>query len=141
MKKWQVKDEENIADIVVEIFGKTEEDLLNNLIKAFTSIITKVDKIKEKEEYCLKITNDNFSDLVFDFVEKLIYLKDVKGLLFKKGKFVLKKNGELNLTTVLLGEKISQKLPIKVDVKAITRHKFQVKKEKDKFKATIVFDI
>lgn len=141
MKKWWLKEEENIADVSIEIFGKKEEDLFNNLTEAFTSIITDHKNLRSKEKFSLKMTALNLEELVFNFIEKLIYLKDTKGLLFKKGKFVFKRNKKISLTSILFGQKISDNLPIKIDIKAIARHKFEVKREKNIIKTTVVFDV
>lgn len=141
MKKWQVKEDKNIADVMIEIFGKNEKELFQNLLTGFASIITNPKKLKEKEKFSFKMTAFTFEELVFNFVEELIYLKDTKAVIFKKGKFVFKKDTKFNLEAVLWGEKISEALPIKIDIKAITRHKFEVKKEKNKLKVIIVFDV
>jgi SHS2 domain-containing protein len=140
MKKWVIKEDKNIADILIEIYGKNEQDLFQNVLQGFTSIIVDFKKLRVKEKFSFKMTADSLTELVFNFVEELIYLKDTKGLLFKKGKFLLKQNNKLTLTAVLFGEKISDKIPIKIDIKALTRHKFRVEKNKY-YKATMVFDI
>jgi SHS2 domain-containing protein len=140
MKKWIIREEKNIADILIEVYGKDEYELLNNIIQAFTSIITDLKKMKLKEKLSFKIKANNLADLVFYFVERLIYFKDVKDLLFKKGAFSLEKNRQLYLSVNLLGEKISQNLPVKIDIKALTRHKFAIEKN-IYYKAVMVFDI
>jgi len=140
MKKWVIKGEKNIADVFIEIYGKNERELFQNILQAFSSIITDLKKLKAKEKLSFKIKANDFAEIIFNFIEKLIYFKDVKALLFKRGRFILKRNNELLLTVDLLGEKISDKMPIKIDVKALTRHKFRVKKNKY-YKATIVLDV
>lgn len=140
MKKWLIKENENIADILIEIYGKDKKEFFQNILQAFTAVITDFEKLKLKEKLSFRIKGESFSDLVFNFIEKLIYLKDVKGLLFKEGKFYFEKNNCLILKVDLLGEKISERLPVKIDIKAVTQHKFRVEKNHI-YKATIVFDI
>jgi len=141
MKKWIIKEDKNIADVFIEVYGADEEEFFQNILQAFTNIVTDLKKIKTKEKLSFKLKAENLSELVFNFVDRLIYLKDVKNLLFRKGRFLFKKNHQLLLAGELLGEKISDKLPIKIDIKALTHHKFKVKKEKKGLKATLVFDI
>lgn len=137
MKRWVVKEQENIADIALEVYGKDKEDLLQNILQAFTSIITDLKKIIPKEKISLILPVKTFPDLVFNFVEKLIYLKDAKGLLFKKGEFKIENK---KITINLSGQKITPELPIRIDIKALTRHKFKVEKNNN-YKINMVFDI
>ncbi|OGK11774.1 hypothetical protein A2954_04945 [Candidatus Roizmanbacteria bacterium RIFCSPLOWO2_01_FULL_37_12] len=140
--KWRVVDSKNIADINIEIYGKNEEDLFKNILQAFTEVITKIDSIKEKEELSLKITGKNLEELILNFIDQLIYLKDASFMLFRNGKFKLMFTKEgYSLFALLTGQKITNGLPIKTDIKALTLHKFKVVKLKNKFKVSLVFDI
>ncbi|MFN4212478.1 MAG: archease [Microgenomates group bacterium] len=138
MKKWKVIEEENIADLTVEVLGDNKKDLLNNVITVFASLITDVDKLKETEQLKnVEIKGENFEVIIFNFVEKLIYFKDAQFLLFKKGEF---KVGNKKIIANLFGQKITNELPIKIDIKALTKHKFKVRKNKF-YKVFMVFDI
>lgn len=138
MKKWQIIEDENIADLAVKVFGKNEVDLLQNILLAFASLTTEIDKLKEIAKLRnLKIKGENFEEQVFNFIEKLIYLKDTKSLLFKRGEFQVLA-GEI--TANLFGQKITSDLPVKIDIKALTRHKFKVTKNKY-YKVFMVLDI
>jgi len=137
-KKWEIIEEENIADVLVVVYGKTKKILLNHLLEAFGSIITEIKKIKNlKEKITFKIEADDFSEQVFLFAEKLIYLKDTKYLIFKKGSFIFKKN---SIEITLFGQKLTN-LPIKVDIKALTKHKFDLKIKNGIYRLSLVFDI
>ena len=141
-QKWKIIDNQNLADIKVEVYGKNEEDLFGNILGVFTDIVTEVDKVKEEKEIAIKITGKNLSELISNFINKLIYIKDTSLTLFKKGKFRLTfiEDG-YSLYSVLLGQKISRNLPIKTDIKALTLQKFKVERIGKKYKATLVFDI
>jgi SHS2 domain-containing protein len=139
MKRWQVFDKENIADIKLAVFGRTKKELLQNLIQAFTETVSAIKRVNKKEVIKdLKVKGENFSEVVFNFIEKLIFLKDAKFFLAKDGIFKFKNN---ELTFSLLGQTITKDLPIKTDIKALAKHKFQVKKEKNYYKVSLVFDI
>lgn len=142
MKKWIVKEDQNIADVMVEVYGKNEEDIFHNILEAFTNIITEVEKIKPVKEISLKITGEDLDELIFNFIEQLIYLKDTKQMLFSAGSFqvMFTKNG-YTLFVGLKGQKITKNLPIKIDIKALTYHKFKVEKKDHEYKITLVFDI
>ena len=136
-KKWEIAEDKNIADVLVVVYGKTKNSLLNNLLDAFGSIITEINKINLKKEITFKIKAESFSQQIFLFIEKLIYLKDTRHLIFKKGNFCFKKN---SIDGILFGQKLTH-LPIKVDIKALTRHKFDLKRKNGTYRLSLVFDI
>ena len=53
-QKWKIIDNQNLADIKVEVYGKNEEDLFGNILGVFTDIVTEVDKVKEEKEIAIK---------------------------------------------------------------------------------------
>jgi len=137
-KKWEIVEEKNIADVLVIVFGKTKHDLLKNVLEAFASIITEIKEIKNlNRKVTFKVKADDFSEQIFLLIEKLIYLKDTKHLIFKKGNFCFKKN---SIEITLFGQKLIH-LPIKVDIKAITKHKFDLKRKNRTYCLSLVFDV
>jgi SHS2 domain-containing protein len=137
-KKWEIVEDKNIADVFLVVFGKTKHALLNNLLEAFAAIITEIKEINNlKEKITFKVEAFDFSEQIFLFIEKLIYLKDTKHLIFKKGDFCFKKN---SIEATLFGQKLTH-LPIKVDIKALTRHKFDLKRKNGIYRLSLVFDI
>lgn len=135
---YQIIEDKNLADIYLKVWAKTKKDLFNEIVSTFSNQITYTDRVKKEIKEKINLKEKNFSDLVFKFIEKLIYLKDVKNLIFKKGEIVLKNN---QIKGYLFGQKINQELPIKLDIKAITYHKFKVRKEKNFYYLYLVFDI
>jgi SHS2 domain-containing protein len=136
-KKWEMAEDKNIADVLLIVYGKTKNALLNNLLEAFGSIITEVKKINLKKEITFKIKAENFSEQIFLFIERLIYLKDTKYLIFKKGSFRFKKD---SIEANLFGQKVTN-LPIKIDIKALTKHKFKLERKNGVYHLSLVFDI
>jgi len=53
LKKWEIIEDKNIADVLVIVYGKTKNELLNNLLNAFISIITEIKKIKKLKKQLL----------------------------------------------------------------------------------------
>ncbi len=135
---YKIIEDKNIADVYLKIWAKTKEELFNEIIFAFSDQITQSDQIKNKIKQKINLKENNFSNLVFRFIEKLIYLKDTKSLIFKESRIFLNNN---QIKGYLFGQKINQDLPIKLDIKAVTYHKFQIKNEKNFYCLYLVFDI
>jgi SHS2 domain-containing protein len=136
--RWRVVDDKNIADLYLQVFGKTKSELLQNILQAFTSQITKIDLLQPKKEVEITIKEKKFEQQLFLLIEKLIYLKDTKAMLFAKGDFQLFDD---KIKVKLFGQKITKKLPLKTDIKSLTHHKFAVIKEKNQYVAHLVFDL
>ena len=89
--------------------------------------------------------NEKLENLLYDFLSEILFLKDSKYMVFKKVKASIKeaKEGELfKLKAALEGDTIDpNKQQLENDIKAVTMHMFEVKKEKDGYKAVVVVDI
>lgn len=127
------------SDVAFEAFGKTPSELFENAAAATFSVMCDVTKVEPNEEKAITITGDSLEDLLFNFLNELIFLKDRDEMLFSKFEVSIVNN---NVTAKIFGEKID---PIRhdlgVDVKAVTKHNFSIKKLGSKYKATVVLDI
>ena len=142
--KYKQLPELTTADIAYEIYGKNLNELFENSALALFNTMCNLKKVKQKIKKIIKLKNENSQDLLFDFIEELIFLKDSKYILFSKFKVKIKNN---ELQAECFGENINQaKHQLKVDVKAITYHKFELKKMqghrgRNPYIATMVLDI
>ena len=72
----------------------------------------------------------------------IIFFKDSDFLVFNSSNVDVKEDKKLKLTATLYGDRIDyKKQELKVDPKAVTMHKFEVKKEKGNYTARVVIDI
>ena len=135
---------DHTADVGFEI----ESSSLNELFKASAiltfDVMADLKKVSPKITKKIKLKNSKIDNLLFNFIEELIFLKDSEYMLFSK--FDIKITHSIDngffLIAEIKGEKINpKKHELKTDVKAITLHKFYVKKIKKKFKTSIILDI
>ena len=133
---------DHTADVLFEAEGRTVDELFEaaGLATEETQVDLKGVKLKIKKE--IKLKNKSVEMLLFNFLQELIFLKDAKLLLFSKIK-VSVSEGKINkLKAVLEGEKIDpKKHELRVDVKAVTLHRFEVKKTKTGWFARVILDI
>lgn len=131
-----------VADVAFEAYGKTLGELFENAALATMEVMIKLDTISGKIKKVIKLEDGNIENLLFRFLEELIFLKDADYMLFDKFKINIKENKKFVLKADIYGEKIDIKRhELKVDVKAVTWHKFQIKKDKRGWKARIILDI
>lgn len=128
-----------IADVAFEAYGKNLNELFENCAMAVAETMADTKTVESKIKKEIKLENEKIDQLLFDFVQELIYLKDAEVLLFSKFDVDVK-NGKLK--AICYGDKIDiKKQKLRNDVKAITYHMYKVEKLKDKYKVTIVLDV
>ncbi len=134
----------SIADVAFEASGKSLAGLFASAGMAITAAQIKNFKaIKPKTQKEIKIRADSREQLLFRFLDELIFIKDTEQLLFNKFKIKIEKKGMLyQLACSAQGEKLDTKRHQSlVDVKAITMHLFEVKKTAGSWKARVVLDV
>ena len=143
MKKFKILEDIAIADIAIEAYGKTLDELFEHTALAIFEESADLKNISEKEKKTIKINSDKIEDLLYDFLSEILFLKDTYSIIFKKSKVKITKKGKKHyLHAKLSGEKIDRnKHELRNDIKAITLHMFKVEKTKDGFKAVVVVDV
>ena len=139
MKKYKFID--HTADVMFEAYGENLNKVFENAALATFEVQCNLKKVERKVKKKIKLKNEDMEKLLFDFLEELIYLKDAKYLLFNKFKVKIDKE-KGTLTAEIKGEKIDpKKHELKTDVKAVTLHKFELKKVKEGYKVRVILDI
>ena len=83
-----------IADLAFRAEGKTRGELFENCGLALTSAMADTSKIGSEEKRKFSVEGKDDLELLYNFLEELVYAKDVDGLLFKKFrvKFIRQEN-------------------------------------------------
>ncbi len=130
------------ADVAFEAKGKTLKELFESAAMALFDIMANPDKVGKKIIKKFSLEENKLEDLMFKFLDEIIFFKDSDALVFNSSKVEVKQNKNLKLTATLYGDRIDyKKQELKVDPKAVTMHKFEVKKEKGNYTARVIVDI
>ena len=141
-KKYKFLEDVAIADIAYEAYGKNLNELFENAAFAIFELSANLKTIHAKKKVEFELENENIDNLLYDFLSEILFLKDAKYMVFKNVKVFIKENKEYQLKAILEGDTINpQKQQLENDIKAVTMHMFEVKKEKNGYKATVVVDI
>ncbi len=134
---------EHTADIMFEAYGKSLDELFENAAMAVSESMIKTKDVKPKTVKTVKLQNAKVEMLLFDFLSELLYLKDAEQLVFSEFKVKIEEaKGKFSLQAELKGDKLNmKKQEFRSDVKAITLHLFEVKKEKAGWTARVIVDI
>lgn len=130
------------ADLAFEATGKDLNALFENAAMAVLESQAKLETIAAKVTKKVVLENEDVGQLLFDFLNEIIFLKDAEQLIFKTVKAAVTKNAVYKLVAELKGETIDQKKhKLGNDLKAVTMHKFKVEQDKKGWKCLVVVDI
>jgi SHS2 domain-containing protein len=133
-----------IADIAFEAWGKTLEELFITAGDAtINAMIDNLEAIELKETRTFRLENDELDMLLFNFLQEFVYYKDSELLMLRAQQVQIEeKNSEYHLTAVTQGERLDRdRHEERVDVKAVTLHRFQLEKTDDGWTAMVILDI
>jgi len=130
---------EHTADVGIEAYGATIEEAFENAAKGMFAIITNDGHIESKQKRKIEIDFDEDEEiLLVDWLTELLYLHDVEGLVF--GEFEVRINKKL--VGYAYGEKYDrQKHGYGIEIKAVTYHMLEIKRNKKGVTIKVLFDI
>lgn len=137
---------EHTADILIIAYGENLEEAFKNAALGFANIIYNVDKVELKERINIEISGNDLEELLFTWIDELLYLFDGKKFAFGnyfENLTISKVNERYFLKTLIGGEKYSiDKHGFKgVVVKAMTYHMMSIEKIDNLWKLQYVVDI
>ena len=141
-EKYKFLEDVAIADIAFEAYGKTLNELFENAALAIFELSAEVETIDAVKKIEFELENKKIDNLLYDFLSEILFLKDSKYMVFKHVHVTVNEGKKNKLKAILEGDRINPEVQhLENDIKAITMHMFEVKKEKDNWKATVVVDI
>lgn len=134
-----------MADVAFEARASTREGLFRAALDATMNVmVADLDAIERKEARHELLSAENENDLLHDFLQRALYHKDADQLLLRAAEITISTDGSgrLTLSAQLQGEKLDPtKHELVADVKAVTHHRFEVRREGSEWIATAVLDV
>ena len=129
---------EHTADIGLVAYGRSLAEAFANAAYGLFSIIAELKTVKEIESRQLEVKEDDTEALLFEWLNRLIYLFDVDMLLLKR--FDVTDFDGRGLKATCYGEKYDpSRHQLKTGVKSATYHLLKVDKEKNQVQ--VIFDV
>ncbi len=139
---------EHTADVLIEGWGRTLEELFEEMAKAMFEVMTDTKRVEPRIKIHVEVCGFDLENLLYRWLEELLYHHDSKNLVFSK--FEVKKifeksvdgEKEVCLEADAWGEEFdrSRHEPRTV-VKAVTYAQMRIWREGDVWRATTVLDI
>jgi len=129
---------EHTADIGLVAYGCSLAEAFANAGYGLFSIITDLKRVRKTESRQLELKEDDSEALLFEWLNRLIYLFDVEMLLLKR--FDITDFNGCGLKAVCYGEKYDpSRHQLKKGVKSATYHMLRVDGEKNQVR--VIFDV
>ena len=131
---------DHTADVGIIAYGADVEELFSSAALALFSLITELESVEEKLHLDLEVSSEGRDSLLVEWLNELIYLFDVKHILFNRFDIESLTHNELRATCY--GENFDpMRHKIKMGVKAATYHMLRLEKNCGGYKSQIIFDI
>jgi SHS2 domain-containing protein len=123
------------GDSLEETFIAAADAVMNVMIEDLGSI-------RFKETRSIHLENDELDMLLFDLMQEIIYFKDAEILLLRIRQIQIRTNSAYLLDAIASGEKLDPQRHLqRVDVKAVTLHRFNLLETEHGWEAEVILDI
>jgi SHS2 domain-containing protein len=122
-------------------------DLAETFVAAADAVmnvmVDNLDSIEPRQERQLTAAHEALDMLLFDFLQELVYYKDAEQLMLRVGQVeIAERQGQYCLTATARGEQLDpERHHPRVDVKAVTLHRFSLQQSEHGWEATVILDI
>lgn len=118
------------ADVGVEVFGESLNELFEDAALAMFAVMCNPAKVKPREKQKIQVSAADLEGLLREWLTQLLGLKDIYGMMFTKFKVRVDEE-KLTLEGEAWGEETMDYHEIKTEVKAVTYHMMEIKRNHD----------
>ncbi|MFH0960798.1 MAG: archease [Pseudomonadota bacterium] len=133
---------EHPADIRIEVYGKSAEQVFVNSAVAMTSIITGTTehppKLSSKK---LVLVSDSLQDLLVDWLRELLFLLTVERFVFCDASLKIDETNPIEAIVLGYFVEFPDQFRDGVEIKGVTYHGLLFEKTCDGFVAQVIFDV
>lgn len=141
MRSHRFLDEIAIADIAFEARGETPEDLLLAAADALIETIADPSTIQPRRECAVQLTEPDLSELLFAWLSEIVFLKDAETMVFCDADVTIREGTPWELSGHVRGDSVQDDHLLGSDVKAVTKHMYDVAHDGHEWVARVVLDI
>ena len=135
---------EHTADVMFCAKEKTIKSLFTTAANACFDVMADPKTVQDKVTRTVAVKATDVKDLMFNFLQEIIFYKDADGLVFCKIEDVQVqiKKSNMALKATLHGDTISPKGQVlRNDIKAVTLHQFKVEQRNNEWYMQVILDI
>lgn len=143
--RFRFLDDIALADMAFDAEGDSLPALFDAATTALMESLADPGTVAQTWRHSLDLAEPDISTLLFEWLERLVYLKDAEGVVFHQATLSLdQKDGPTGwrLHAELIGAPVDQATQeLRSDVKGVTKHLYAVRQEGNIWKARVVLDV
>ncbi|HLC54417.1 MAG TPA: archease [Candidatus Nanoarchaeia archaeon] len=128
---------EHTADIKLRMYGERAEHLFVEAVHAFCAYVAKGKRIQKKERKEFSVEGVDMQDLMYSFLDEIIYLLDAEDFIAVDAAVILKDN---RIQAIVYGDKASSYNGMS-HVKAATYADMYIRQTDKGWEAQVVLDV
>jgi len=131
---------DHTGDVGIRVRADDLKGLFCEAAKALFDIITDLEQVRVNLERTVAVEGTGREELLVAWLNELLYLHDVEGLLFRD--FSISSIEPRSLKGVARGEKFHERRHIiKTGIKAVTYHQLEIKEVDGCWQTQMIFDV
>ena len=141
---YEFVDELTVADLAFRAWGQDlEETFVAAADAVMNAMVEDLETIQPQDTRVLNVEHEALDLLLFNFLQELVYYKDAEQLLLRIRQLrITDDNQPYTLQATAVGERIDpERHLMRVDVKAVTLHRFALTQTESGWEATVILDI
>ncbi len=128
------------ADVAIVAYGESLQKLFIHAAEGLITLLTNPKQINKNQKKEIKLHGSDLENLMVKWLSEILYLFEVKEFLGKN--FIIHSLDNKFLHSEVIGENFdSKKHSIHTEIKAITYHQLNLKRQKGQWMAKIIFDL
>jgi len=142
--QYRVLENVALADAAFEAYGDSPAELFVAAAQAVIDTMADATTVRQAWRRTITREADDLSGLLFDWLSELVYLKDAEAVVFSGASAHVEQSpdGRWHLCGTLTGEPIDPaRQALHADVKAVTKHLYDVRHVGNQWMARVVLDI
>ena len=143
-RQYRILDEIALADLAFEASGGSPSELFLAAARAVIETMVNPATVRPSWQHRVERQAPDLPSLLFDWLSDIVFLKDAKGVVFHEATVTVAciEQGAWLLQGQLTGEPIdSTRHELRADVKAVTKHLYEVSEKDGRWVARVVLDI
>ena len=132
-----------LADIGFEAEGESVEEVFRCATQALLESMANPATVSGGWECAIEQSDVDLSALLFDWLSEVVYWKDAAGVVFREAPLTLTREGDAWLLRArLIGAPVDQQIQeLHADVKAVTKHLYELKRTGGCWQVRVVLDV
>jgi SHS2 domain-containing protein len=134
---------DHTADIAVKLEGSTFEELFTAGAEAWLASVIENKDLRANDRFKIELTSFSIEELLVSFINELNFLLNIKRWLCLNVDSIkiYEDSKKFKLTVSLNGIKVEDDFELKEEIKSVTYHQIEIKKDNALYSTRVVFDI